>query len=107
MKTHAPSDNQMSRDPDYCGYPYCGGPGRGCGSQCGGEAIMSRKRTYLVTLQQPTTVTDDVMMSYIADAVASWKGQLKPESAKEDAGDWYDPLTDIDEEAVTVRKKHK
>jgi hypothetical protein len=64
-----------------------------------------RKRTYLVTLQQPSTVTDDVMMSYIADAVASWNGQLKPKMAIENEGDWYDPLTDID--GVTVRRKKR
>ncbi len=27
--------------PEQCGYPHCGGPGRGCGSNCGGEAVFT------------------------------------------------------------------
>lgn len=52
----------------------------------------------------PDTVSDAMVIDYIADAVKSWKGQLKPESAMEDDSDWYDPLTDIDEDTVKVER---
>lgn len=65
---------------------------------------MARKRTFRVSLMLPDTVSDAMVIDYIADAVKSWKGQLKPESAMEDDSDWYDPLTDIDEDTVKVER---
>lgn len=61
------------------------------------------KRAFIVTLNLPRGVTPQVMVDYISDAVKTWKGQLKSITAMEDENDWYDPLTDLDEDSVKVR----
>lgn len=61
------------------------------------------KRAFIVTLNLPRSVTPQVMVDYISDAVKTWKGQLKSSASMEDEGDWYDPLTNLDEDSVRVR----
>jgi hypothetical protein len=67
------------------------------------EAKMSKRESYLVTLERPDGVSVAEMKQYIVDSVGSWRGSFRPPGGmgEDDPGDL---LFNLDAKSISVAK---
>jgi len=59
------------------------------------------KISFTITLKPPPRASRADILNYILDAVATWRGQLRPPGALDD-DDLGDPMWDLDPNSINI-----